>query len=111
MGDGNLEIKIGRLEGQTNEMSKQLDNMQEKVDGTHSLINKMRREILQEVNRMHQTCPIVDGFTKHINAHNEIEKEHRQTVAKLVVMIFASFVLGGMSLIWNLMMKFTKVNH
>ena len=110
MTDGNLEIKIGRLEGQTNEMSKQLDNMQEKVDGTHSLINKMRREILQEVNRMHQTCPIVDGFTKHINAHNEIEKEHRQTVAKLVAGVFLGVVLGGMAMVWNILTRLAKVN-
>lgn len=107
MSDGNLEIKIGRLEGQTIEMSKQLSTMQEKVDGTHSLINKMRREILQEVNRMHETCPIVDGFTKHINSHNEIEKEHRETVAKLVVGIFVGAILGGMAMVWNIFVRLT----
>ena len=109
MTDEKLAIKIGRLEGQSIEVGKQMTQLQEKVENTHCLIGKMRREILQEVHRMHEVCPVIDEFKKHLCEHEELEKEHRATMGKVIAGVFISFFIGGMAFVWNVILKIAKV--
>ena len=109
MTDEKLAIKIGRLEGQSIEVGKQMTQLQEKVENTHCLIGKMRREILQEVHRMHEVCPVIDEFKKHLCEHEELEKEHRKTIGQITVAVFLSVILGGMAFMWNVLLKLAKV--